>query len=105
MLVQAYNFRLCTTQNKSNMVPWPRPPRYNRSDWALLLKYAQMPVNQGKTVPSQGGLGGNNHGVVPNGKHDMNNGGLISTDCVGCSWLYPNSTYLLFESIHFSAQL
>ena len=42
-----------------------------------------MPVNQGKTVPGQGGLGGNNHGEVPNGKHDMNNGGLISTDCVG----------------------
>ena len=23
--VQAYCFRLCTTQNKSNMVPWPKP--------------------------------------------------------------------------------
>lgn len=63
------------------MVPWPKPANYNRSDWALLLKYAEMPINQRKTVPKQGGLGGNNHGQVPNGKHDMNNGGLISTDC------------------------
>ena len=77
----------------SNMVPWPKPANYNRSDWKLLLKYAAMPINQGKQVPSQGGLGGANHGAVPNGKHDMNNGGLISTDCTGCSWYYPNSTY------------
>jgi hypothetical protein len=42
-----------------------------------------MPINQQKVVPGQGGLGGNNHGPVPNGKFDMNNGGLISTDCVG----------------------
>lgn len=35
----------------------------------------------------------NNIGPVPGGKFDMNNGGLISTDCAGCSWGYPNSTY------------
>lgn len=68
-MVQGYNFRLCTTQDKSNMVPWPKPAKYNRSEWTLLFKYAAMPINQGKTVPGQGGLGGNNHGDVPNGKH------------------------------------
>jgi hypothetical protein len=30
---------------------------------------------------------------VPNGKFDLNNGGLISTDCAGCSWRYPNASY------------
>ena len=30
----------------------------------------------------------------------MNNGGLISTDCAGCSWLYPNSTYSERKTIH-----
>ena len=38
-LVQAYNFRLCTTENRSNKVPWPKPANYNRSDWELLFKY------------------------------------------------------------------
>ena len=30
---------------------------------------------------------------VPGGKFDLNNGGLLSTDCTGCGWDYPNATY------------
>ncbi len=35
----------------------------------------------------------NNIHPLPNGKYDMNNGGLLSTDCAGCSWGYPDATY------------
>ena len=96
--VQSYNFRLCTTQNQT-MVPFPKPARYNRSDWALLIKYAtDCPAEAVKR--GQGGLGGDNMGKVPGGKFDMNNGGLISTDCVGCAWSYPNSSYADRKRIH-----
>lgn len=42
----------------------------------------------------------NNFGQLPNSKYDLNNGGLISTDCAGCSWDYPNSTYKARRLIH-----
>ena len=34
-LVQSYNFRLCVTQNKTNMVPFSKPQAYNSSTWEL----------------------------------------------------------------------
>lgn len=87
--VQGYNFRLCVTKNKSNSVPFPKPETYNRSDWALLFKYAATAQAYGPVLKSYL----NNIAPVPNGKYDMNNGGIISTDCTGCSWGYPNGTY------------
>ena len=87
--VQGYNFRLCVTRNSTNQVPFPKPSSYNRSDWALLFKYALHGQSSGPVLGSYL----NNIGPVPGGKFDMNNGGLISTDCAGCSWGYPNSTY------------
>jgi hypothetical protein len=36
--VQGYNYRLCVTQNASNMVPFPKPANYNTSEWELLRK-------------------------------------------------------------------
>ena len=32
--VQAYNFRLCVTQNASNMLPFKKPPNYDPARWA-----------------------------------------------------------------------
>lgn len=87
--VQAYNFRLCVTRERTNRVPFPKPRTYNRSEWALLFKYAAEGQSEGAVLGSYL----NNIGPVPGGKFDMNNGGLISTDCAGCSWGYPNSTY------------
>ena len=87
--VQGYNFRLCVTQDKDNKVPFPKPSAYNRSDWDLLFKYAL----EGPSAGPELGSFLNNIGPVPGGKFDMNNGGLFSTDCAGCSWGYPNSTY------------
>jgi hypothetical protein len=87
-MVQDYNFRLCVTKNASNMAPFPKPAAYNRSEWALLFKLAA-------TVPRGAQLSEylNSFQPLHAGKFDMNNGGLISTDCAGCSWRYPNSSY------------
>ena len=37
--VQAYNFRLCVTDNATLRVPFAKPPDYNPSDWELLRRF------------------------------------------------------------------
>src|SRR5262249_6334296 len=37
--VQAYNFRLCMTDKKDNLVPWPKPPGYDPARYELLARY------------------------------------------------------------------
>lgn len=91
--VQGYNFRLCVTKNVSNKVPFTQPANYNSSDWALLRAYAALAP---ATLPSYL----NNIAPLPNGKYDLNNGGLISTDATGLSWLWPNATYEERQSIY-----
>jgi hypothetical protein len=83
--VQAYNFRLCVSKDPSNRIPFTQPPGYNSSLYALLRKYAAVapPVLSSYL---------NNIQELPNGKYDMNNGGIISTDCPGCGWTWPTFT-------------
>jgi hypothetical protein len=70
--VMAYNFRLCVTQNKSNMIPFQKPDEYHPEDWELLRRYLNQ--TPGAVMPSC------NTGEVPNGKFDMNNCGPIASD-------------------------
>ena len=84
--VQAYNFRLCLTQNKDNQVPYPKPERYDPARYELLKRYlAARPETVLKEVL--------NIGEVENGKTDINNNGPISTDHIGASWAYPEANY------------
>lgn len=80
--VQDYNFRLCVTKNASNMIPFPKPDNYNASYWQLLRNLAAV-------VPPSLSSYLNNIQPLPNGKYDMNNGGIISTDFAGGSWAWP----------------
>lgn len=67
-------FRLCVTTNKSNAVPFPKPANYNRADWNLLFDLAKGPGGDQLSRYL------NNFGhPLPNGKRDLNNGGIIST--------------------------
>jgi hypothetical protein len=99
--VQSYNFRLCVTKNRSNMFAFQKPSNYERSDWRMLFKYAAMWTKNGTSkVPDVLTHYLNNFGPVPNGKFDMNNGALFSTDCTGCQWHYPNASYAERDQIH-----
>jgi hypothetical protein len=40
--VQAYNFRLCVTQQTDNMVPFTQPPDYDPSMWELARRLYQV---------------------------------------------------------------
>jgi hypothetical protein len=79
--VQAYNFRLCLTQNNDRL-PFPKPGTYDPKKYELLARYlAKRPQTR---------VGELMHPVkLPNGKTDTNNNGPFSTDHIGASWDYP----------------
>jgi hypothetical protein len=84
--VQAYNFRLCMTQNPKNRLDWPRPEGYDPAEWALLRRYlAARPETKFAELC--------NPIAMPGGKTDTNNNGPISTDYIGASWGYPEGSY------------
>ncbi|EGD76082.1 hypothetical protein PTSG_00789 [Salpingoeca rosetta] len=84
--VQSYNFRLCVTQDKTNRVPFAKPPNYNASAWELARRLFTAAVPPASRLPS------GNLGPLPNGKFDMNNDGPISTDFIGGSQDWPTAT-------------
>jgi hypothetical protein len=82
--VQAYNFRLCLTDRKSNRVPFPKPRGYEPDRYELLARYLKaMPdLKMGQLM---------NPVRLPNGKTDTNNNGPFSTDHIGANWDYPQA--------------
>jgi hypothetical protein len=89
--VQAYNFRLILTDDPADRLPFPRPPGYDRSRFALLERYLnEFPQHMGRE-PGLRDL--TNPVMIPNHKADFNNNGPVSTDYIGHSWKYPEATY------------
>lgn len=88
--VQAYNFRLCLTQNPTNQIPIQPPPDYRESDYELLARYIEALTAAGKT-PRLGQL--MHIQPMPNGKTDINNNGAFSTDFIGQNYDYPDASY------------
>ncbi len=82
--VQAYNFRLCMTDRKDNMAPFPKPDGYDPARYELLARYlAKKPgLKVGQLM---------NPVRMPNGKTDTNNNGPFSTDHIGANWDYPEA--------------
>ncbi len=81
--VQAYNYRVCLTNDASNRVPFPKPDGYEASQYELLLRTL---------------LAGSRHifskfDPAPNKKTDTNNSGSFSTDNIGMSYDYPEASY------------
>jgi len=81
--IQAYNFRLCTTDKPENRRPWPKPDDYNELRYELLLRNFEA---GDKRVPW--------HPLwMPNRKSDTNNNFAFSTDNIGMNYLYPDGDY------------
>ena len=102
-LIQAYNFRLCLTQNKSNQIPFTRPENYDPSKYALLTRVIEKEGWKGvdgqfKEIKKNGITEIENTGNflikdMPNGKTDFNNFGGFSTDMIGANYDYPEADY------------
>ncbi|HET6879143.1 MAG TPA: FAD-dependent oxidoreductase [Pirellulales bacterium] len=87
--VQAYNFRLCLTDDPANRLPFPKPSGYDPLRYELLRRYIAAGVfdAMGSNLP------------MPNRKTDMNNNGAFSTDNIGMNYDYPDGDYVTREAI------
>jgi hypothetical protein len=87
--VQAYCFRMCLTQRRGNLAPFPKPAGYDPAHYELLRRYLAAGWRDlfRKFDP------------IPNGKTDTNNQGAVSTDLIGGSDGWPNGDYQARERI------
>ena len=85
--LQAYNFRICLTNDPGNRVPITRPEGYDSSKYELLLRLFEAQPGKRKLkdyfIWSK----------MPNQKTDINNRGGFSTDMIGMNYSYPEGSY------------
>jgi hypothetical protein len=94
--VQAYNFRLCLTQDPNNRLPILPPANYDARQYALMGRTLRELLRTGRTL----------HFTdfflivrMPNGKTDFNNNGFFSTDFIGESWAYPDADHAIRQRL------
>jgi hypothetical protein len=81
--IQAYNFRMCMSDDPRNRVPFPKPEGYDEAEYELLFRNFEagdlrLPLSIGR---------------MPNHKTDTNNLGAFSTDNIGMNYAYPEGSY------------
>ncbi|MBD9166735.1 MAG: FAD-dependent oxidoreductase [Parabacteroides johnsonii] len=92
-LVQAYNFRLCLTDNKENQRPFEKPGNYDPAKYELLARaIRKMDLHIDNYLLF-------NWGMMPDNKYDVNNRGPLSTDMIGMNYEYPDGDYVTRERI------
>src|ERR1022692_1402374 len=88
--VQAFNFRLCYTQDPANRLPHRKPAKYAPAKYELLARYLEALVAAGKK-PELNAFW--NPIWMPNRKTDINNNDGFSTDFIGANYAYPEADY------------
>lgn len=89
--VQAYNFRMCLTDDPANRLPFPRPDNYDPKRYALLARlFPALEKLKDRPLVMRDFM---IISPMPNRKTDMNNYGAFSTDYIGKSWDYPEAGY------------
>jgi hypothetical protein len=84
--VQAYNYRICLTDDPANLIPITKPANYDPSKYELLLR---LMTKTGKTSLGDYFI----WSLMPNHKTDINNKNGFSTDMIGMNWDYPDASY------------
>jgi hypothetical protein len=95
--VQAYGFRMCLTNVKENIVPYPKPPHYDPRRYELLKRYIAALEQKEGHAPKMIEL--MIRSPLKGGKFDINSFGGFSTDHIGASWDYPAAGYKRQEEI------
>ena len=81
--IQAYCFRLCMSNNKENLVAFPKPENYDPANYELL----------GRVFDAGWREWFNKFDLIPNRKTDTNNHGPFSSDFIGMNYDYPEASY------------
>jgi len=87
--IQAYCFRLCTTDDPANRRAWPKPTSYDESHYELLFRNFEAGDMRVPWHPLW----------MPNRKSDTNNNFAFSTDNIGMNYDYPDGDYATREAI------
>ena len=85
--VQAYNFRMCTTDVPENRRAWEKPANYDERWFELVLRNCEAGDER---IPW-------NPVWMPNRKTDTNNNFAISTDFIGQNYSFPEADYAARE--------
>ncbi len=88
--LQAYNFRMCTTDVAENRRAWPKPEGYDPAQYELLLRNFEAGDHRSPWNPI----------FMPNRKTDTNNNYAISTDYIGMNYAYPDGDWPTRERIY-----
>ncbi|MGE5647427.1 MAG: FAD-dependent oxidoreductase [Acidobacteriota bacterium] len=89
--VQAYNFRMCLSDDPANQVPFPKPANYDAKRYELLARLIEARTKAEGKPPRFNTLVKIDR--IPNRKADINNLGAFSTDYIGKNWDYPDASY------------
>ncbi len=87
--VQAYNFRMCTTDVAENRRAWWKPEGYDEKTYELVLRNCDAGDMRSPWNPI----------FMPNRKTDTNNNFAISTDFIGANYAYPDADYATRDRI------
>ncbi len=92
-MVQAYNYRVCLTNDAANKIEITKPANYDPSQYELLLRYIDRykPKDLNDRVLKID--------LMPNHKTDINNNGPFSTDMIGMNYNYPDGDYITRQGI------
>ncbi len=89
--LQAYNFRLCLTQNATNKIPITAPAGYSESQYELVRRYIAARIAAGASTALTALI--DVQTIIPNGKTDINARDELSTDYVGYNYTWATNTY------------
>ncbi len=92
-MVQAYNYRVCLSNDPHNRVPITKPAGYDSTWYEILLRLIQAQPDK-RTLNDYIILSS-----MPNHKTDINNRGGFSTDMIGMNYDYPEGSYATRDSI------
>jgi hypothetical protein len=81
--IQAYCFRMCLTQNATNLIPFAKPENYDPSQYEIYLRYLKA---GGKLYTPASG--------IPSGKTDLGAWHDLSHNLYGMNREYPTGSYV-----------
>ncbi len=87
--IQAYNYRMCTTDVPENRLDWRKPANYDPALFELALRNCEAGDERFSWNPTP----------MPNRKTDTNNNFAISTDFIGMNYDYPDADYATRDKI------
>lgn len=95
--LQAYNYRLCLTQNATNKIAITAPTNYSEANYELVRRYVTNRLATDGSVSLSSLI--HIQTIIPNGKTDINANGELSTDYVGYNYTWATNTYAGREQI------